>query len=233
MQALARLSVKVAHDINNVLGAIEGFATLAGRSAPPGSQLLADMDEVRAAVAEGAAFTRRLAGFGGKLALATAPCRPSELLEAEAARFRAAGGPWAVVVRCGADLPGLQADAALLGKALRRLLRNAAEAMPRGGRITLAAARAAAEPPGGGPPRGWVRLSVSDEGKGITDEALDRAFEPFYTSKHSVKGVGMGLPVVYAIASRHGGWAEGGRLPGAGSEFSLYLPLEAPPGRPR
>src|SRR5207249_6073077 len=81
-----------------------------------------------------------------------------------------------------------------------------------------------AEPPTPPAPGGFVRLSVSDTGVGMTAEVRNRVFEPFFTTKDVGQGTGLGLAVVYGVAQAHGGWVECHSEPGRGSRFDVYLP---------
>ena len=104
------------------------------------------------------------------------------------------------------------------------LAMNALEATPPGGRVTVAA-RADAEEPG-------VLIEVSDTGCGIAEEVRERIFEPFFTTKAAGKGVGLGLAVVYGIVTRHRGRIDVDSTVGAGTTFTVRLPLQPPEGEP-
>jgi len=121
--------------------------------------------------------------------------------------------------------PVIKADRELLEKAVLNLLENAREAMPAGGTVSLRAGKVNAEAPGGGKAAEFLKISIADEGKGISPETLEKAFEPCFTTKEKSLGAGMGLSMAYGIARYHGGWIEGGRLPSGGSEFSLFFPV--------
>jgi CheY-like chemotaxis protein len=127
------------------------------------------------------------------------------------------------------------ADPAQLEQVLVNLCTNARDAMPRGGRLTLAAAAAGLDAaqsaarglPGPGP---WVRLTVADTGEGIRTEDLPRVFEPFFTTKSVGRGTGLGLAIVDGIVRQHGGHVAVESRPGQGTTFSILLPAseEAP-----
>jgi signal transduction histidine kinase len=110
-------------------------------------------------------------------------------------------------------------DYALIQQCLMNLLFNSMEATPGGGKITITGERL----PGGKK----VCLSVADTGQGIKDEDLPQIFEPFFSTKETGKGVGLGLSMVYGIVREHNGAIEVDSRPGEGSVFRLILPVSA------
>jgi CheY-like chemotaxis protein len=119
------------------------------------------------------------------------------------------------------------ADPVQVQQVLMNLCLNARDAMPDGGTLTVEAANAP-DPDGG--PGGFVRLTVSDTGVGMTDDVKAKVFDPFFTTKGVGQGTGLGLAVVYGVAKAHGGRAEVESAPGAGSRFNVYLPWALGPG---
>jgi signal transduction histidine kinase len=115
------------------------------------------------------------------------------------------------------NLPPLQADPALLRRALENLVLNSLDAMPSGGTLTVRTARQ----------NGKVRLEVTDTGPGLTPEECQRLFTPYYTSKQH--GTGLGLAIVQSVVSDHGGKLAVESAPGAGATFRIDLPIEPPP----
>jgi len=112
------------------------------------------------------------------------------------------------------DLPLLQADAALLRRALENLILNAMDAMPAGGVLMLRTTRE----------KGEIHLEVSDTGTGLTPEECERLFTPYYTTKHH--GTGLGLAVVQSVVSDHGGRISVESEKGIGTSFHIYLPVK-------
>ncbi len=110
------------------------------------------------------------------------------------------------------DLPAVRGDPLLLGQVIGSLLSNACEALPQGGRVTVRAQRADAH----------VLVEVADDGPGMSEQQLDRVFQPFYTTKP--KGLGVGLPLVKRIVERFGGGVEVRSAPGRGTTVALRLP---------
>lgn len=231
MEALGRLSCKVAHDFNNILGAIEGYATLAMNAARADDPVRQDLREIRASVAKAAAIGKQLMVFGGRQMLRKAPCEVNSLIGNALKREEpAAGGNLKIEASLEPALPGIMADAAQLEQAIASLLANAREAMPGGGTVTVASAALKLErgavnspkPEEAGPL--FVRISVRDSGCGIAPENLERLFEPLFSTNKKGAWAGFGLAAVYGVVKQHNGWVEVKSEPGRGSEFSIFLP---------
>lgn len=231
MEALGRLSCKVAHDYNNILGAIEGYATLAMNAANADDPVRQDLQEIRASVAKAAALGKQLMAFGGRQMLRKAPCEINGIIENAMKRPElAAGGAFKIEARLEPGLPGIMADAAQLEQVLANLLLNAKEAMPGGGTAAVSSGAVRLEggavnspkPEEAGPP--FVKISVADSGAGINPENLEQLFEPLFTVVKKGAGAGLGLAAVYGVVKQHNGWVEVKSEPGRGSEFSIFLP---------
>lgn len=221
MEALARLAGAMSHDINNMLGAIEGYATLAQRGLEPSSQLHSDMEEIRKAVARASSLTKRLILFSSRQPAVKIKVELPALLEGLSARLGAGFPPEITIERSfKPGLPEVQGDPQRLERLFSNLLLNAADAMPAGGAIGLAAAEAG----------GFVKVSVSDRGQGMPPEVSEHLFEPFFTTKPKGKGTGLGLAEAYGIARQHGGRIEVSTEEGRGSEFCVLLPVPGKAG---
>lgn len=220
MEALRLLAGSVAHDFNNIVGAIEGYATLNLRTLREDDPLRADLGEIRKAVAKAADLNRRLLLFSRAY---PAQPRPVKLEELEAG-LRAALPPGAALeFTARPGLPPVSGDKAELVQALANLAVNAAEAMNGGGAVKI---KAEADPD-----ENCLRIAVSDSGPGIARENLQRIFDPFFTTKPKGKGVGLGLAAVHGIARRHNGRVEVQTSP-SGSVFTLFLPFYSPAAAP-
>lgn len=240
LQALQRFACKTVHNLNNILGAIEGYATLAGDDAAQAELLKKDLNEILAAVAQAAGLGKRLLAFGGKRLLHAAPCALDRLVEGTLQSTGTIAGPGQKIeARLGPGLPLVNIDAVLVQQALAELIMNALEVMPGGGTvvITVGVVRrtsSAANPPGlENAGEAFVKLSVRDTGPGITAEVLDRIFEPFYSTVKTGCDAGLGLSMVYSVVCQHNGWVEVDTAPGRGSEFSIYLPTASQAARRR
>ena len=108
---------------------------------------------------------------------------------------------------------------------------NAIQAMPGGGRLSIAVGARRAHRPGesSGAEGDYLCVTVEDEGRGIAREDLARVFEPFYTTKPIGEGTGLGLAVAHGIVAEHGGWIEVESEVGKGSRFTIFLPRSAEP----
>ncbi|OGR81362.1 MAG: hypothetical protein A2X32_11090 [Elusimicrobia bacterium GWC2_64_44] len=230
LDALGRMARAMAHDMNNLLGAIEGYAALGLRAVGKDDQLWSDLNEIRAAVKRGAEINKALLVFGRPRQTGKLPLRPAALLPALRGALPAG-------LRLEADvpdaLPDVLAAPAQLEHLFQQLLSNAAEAMPGGGVVKfsvtvrdLRAGEVFSPDPAAAGGR-FVRFSVADSGEGMAPETAERLFEPFFTTREKGRGTGLGLAQVYGIARQHNGWLEVKTAPGAGSEFSLYLPAAA------
>lgn len=231
LEALGRLSGTLSHDLNNILGAIEGYATLLLKAMPPDDTSRPDIEEILKAERRAAELTKQLLifsrGEGGRVA----PVRLEELLASLVKKAQPLAGDGVVIeVACAPGLKPAHAEAAQLEKALLNLVLNAKDAMPNGGRIRLTAGNAEL---GGAAPKcprpaghgtGFVFVSVADSGVGMTPETMDRLFEPLFTTKPKGKGTGLCLSAVYGIVTKHNGWIEVASEQGKGSVFTVFLP---------
>lgn len=231
MEALGRVSCKAAHDFNNILSAIEGYATLASMDGADKDALARDLLEIHTAVAAAAALGKQLLVFGGMQTLHKAPCGVNDIIgqALKKAELPQAGG-FKVETRLEAGLPEIMADAPQLELALTNLLVNAREAMPGGGTAVISSAAlrlegGAVNPPA--PPEAgnlFIKISVRDSGEGITPEVFERLFEPLFSTREKGPRAGFGLSTVYGVVRQHNGWVEVRSEPGQGSEFTLFLP---------
>jgi signal transduction histidine kinase/CheY-like chemotaxis protein len=233
MEALGRLAGGIAHDINNVLQAVQGGLRLAGRRLaddPEGARRYLRLAGDTAA--RGADVTGRLLSFARRGELRAEPVAPAPLLEGLAEMLRPTMGP-AVTLRVEAapGLPAILADRGQLESVLVNLANNARDAMPRGGALVLRAER----PPEGAPlppglrPGACLRLAVEDEGDGMPAELLARVTEPFFTTKPRGEGTGLGLAMAHGFAEQSGGALAIESAPGRGTTVSLWLPVACSP----
>jgi signal transduction histidine kinase len=225
MEALGQISSGVAHDFNNVLQAVQGGAALLERRPDnvDGVRRLARM--LSEAAARGTAITRRLLALSRQGELRPEPIDPGVLLrdlkEAVAHSF---GAAVEIRTEIAVGLPPLLADKGQLETALVNLATNAREAMPEGGTLTLSAALDGGAATGlqeGGP---WLRLRVADTGVGMDATTLERASEPFFSTKGGRRGTGLGLAMARGFAEQSGGAMAIESEPGRGTAVSLWLP---------
>lgn len=228
MEAVGRLSGAVAHEFNNVLTGVVGLAELIRREAAEGSQTAKDAGDIVAACRRGGALAGRLLSMtrrGGE----KKPVALDEAVAASAKILRLASGESVeLALEAGPRVPAVLAAADQLEQVLLNLCLNARDAMPDGGKITISTRAEHVEKTrllshGVLKPGDYAALSVADTGAGIPEDIRTMIFEPFFSTKKSGKGSGLGLSIVYGIISDHGGAIDLLSRPGR-TEFVLYLP---------
>ncbi len=227
MEAVGQLTGGVAHDFNNLLTAVvSSLELIRAKSAEERVRRLADT-AMRAAM-RGGQLTHQLLSFSRRQNLRPTVVDLSVLLrETEALLRRAAGETIAVSFDSAPALWPCEVDPAQFEAAVMNLVVNARDAMPKGGRMELAARNAtvgAAEAGLDLPVGDYVVLAVSDTGSGMSRDVLAHAFEPFFTTKEVGKGSGLGLSMVHGFARQSGGSVRIDSEPGRGTTVWLYLP---------
>ena len=230
MQALGQLAGGIAHDFNNILQAVQGGAGLIERRAENPASVRRFARTVAEAADRGAAVTRRLLAFARRGDLRAERIDATGLLNGlRDVLTQTLGSPIAVRVEGASGLPAVMADRGQLETVLVNLATNARDAMPDGGTLTLAAAaeEVSAEQvhPAGLKPGQYVRLAVTDTGTGMDRATLERALEPFFTTKPQDKGTGLGLPMAKGFAEQSGGALAIESTPGRGTTVTLWLPV--------
>ncbi len=229
MEAIGRLAGGVAHDFNNILTAITGYADLLAEEVPEGPAR-EDLGEIRRAADRAAGLTRQLLAFSRKQVLRLAVIDLNTIARSsEGILGRTLGEDVRLVLRLSPDLPHVRADQGQIEQALMNLAVNARDAMPSGGTLTIATASrrvddtlAAARP---GLSQGlYASLSVSDTGTGMPPEVRARLFEPFFTTKERGKGTGLGLATTYGIVKQSDGFIWVDSTQGRGTTFEILLP---------
>jgi len=230
MEAVGVLAGGVAHDFNNLLTVINGFADLLRAQADGSDPRAAYLDEIRKAGERAVSLTRHLLAFSRR-----------QILQPKVLDLNTVVGEMGTLLRrligedielrtiMAPDLAPVHADPGQLGQVLLNLATNARDAMPTGGQLTIETEnveieRATTGFPEALPPGHYVRLAVSDSGRGMDAATRARVFEPFFTTKEPGKGTGLGLSMVYGIVKQSGGdvtvYSESGR----GTTFKVYLP---------
>ncbi len=229
MEAVGRLAGGVAHDFNNLLTAMIGFCGLARRKIDDPAVAGRYLERVHEVGEKAQTLVRQLLTFSRSEDFAARVLDPNRLIQDLTHMLtRLLGEHIQLEFRPQQSGALIQADAGQIEQLLMNLCINARDAMPRGGRITIETNRSGS-PSGVGDgdagPADWMLISVRDTGTGISAEDMDHIFEPFYTTKDSDKGTGLGLATVYAVVQRHGGIVTVSSELGAGSEFQVYLPM--------
>jgi PAS domain S-box-containing protein len=225
LEAIGRLAGGVAHDFNNMLTAIGGYTALALEHAERGSALHADLEEVRKATDRAALLTRQLLAFSRKQVLVPELLNLNGVvLELETMLRPLIGEDVVLTTELDPALGPIEADPGQLQQVVMNLVVNARDAMPSGGRVTIATANAElGENDDAIEPGRYVTLTVRDTGEGIDEETLLQIFEPFFTTKDAGKGTGLGLATVYGIVKQSGGYVAVESEVGIGSAFTIYL----------
>jgi PAS domain S-box-containing protein len=229
MEALGQLTGGVAHDFNNILTVIMGNLDNLQRHLPDRPEPQRIIASLRRASARAAKLTHRLLAFARRQPLEPKPVDVDRLVTGMSDLLRRTLGETIHIETAPASEPSrVLADPNELESALLNLAVNARDAMPMGGRLTIATARmriddaeAAARDMASGD---YVLIAVSDTGTGMTPEVVARAFEPFFTTKEVGQGSGLGLPQVYGFVKQSGGLVKIESMPGRGTTVELYLP---------
>lgn len=231
MDAVGQLTGGVAHDFNNLLTVILGNLDLLDDLLAGEAQAKQHVRGALAAAERGAALTQRLLAFARRLPLRVEPVAVNELVAGMGELLgRTLGEDVELKLALSPRAPRALADPAQLENALVNLALNARDAMPGGGRLTIETgeaeldeeyARSHAEVRAGR----YVMIGVADTGHGMPPEVLERAIEPFFTTKGAGKGTGLGLSMVFGFAKQSGGHLRIYSEPQHGTSIRLYLPL--------
>ena len=229
MEAIGQLTGGVAHDFNNILAAILSNLDLA-QSRAPGPLVERFLRNAQHAAERGAKLTDHLLSFARKQPLRREACNLNTLSLGFETLIKRALGP-AVTLRMmlDDDIWTVVADATQFEMALLNLAVNARDAMPDGGSFTLSSENiqaGSAGIPGDLAPGDYVRVTAQDSGSGMTRAVVNRAFEPFYSTKEIGQGTGLGLSQVYGFCKQLGGSAMLSSTPGVGTRVGLWFPRE-------
>ncbi len=231
MEAVGRMAGGVAHDFNNMLTAITGYSELALRRLELKDPVRRDVEEIRKAAERSAALTRQLLAFSRRQVLNFRCLNLNDVTaDLDGLLRRTLGDDVEIVTRLGSPLGRVRIDPVQIQLAVMNLATNARDAMPKGGRLTIATADVVVEEARElgycDVPRGrFTVLSVGDSGAGMTEEAKAHLFEPFFTTKPRGKGTGLGLSTVYGIVKQSNGHIEIESGPGKGTTVRMYFPV--------
>lgn len=228
MEAIGQLSGGIAHDFNNLLMAVLGSLDMAKRRLPNDLRVSTLIDNATQAAQRGIALTQRMLAFARRQDLNLQPVDIPELVSGMTDLLQRSLGPLiSIETRFPLVLGYAHADANQLEMALLNLAVNARDAMPNGGPIIIAAREenVASGSASKLKPGRYVCLSVTDAGEGMDKETLDRAMEPFFTTKGIGRGTGLGLSMVHGMMEQSGGRFVLKSQKGAGSVAELWLPL--------
>ncbi len=233
MEAVGQLTGGIAHDFNNMLQGIAGSLELMERRVAQGRTAEAEkfLGTARDGISRAAALTHQLLAFSRRQALTAKRVDFARLIDGIAGLIQQTAGPAiAFERRIPVGCWPVRCDPNQLENAILNLAINARDAMPAGGLLTVTAEHAvldAAAVKGlGAEPGAYLRISVIDNGAGMSDDVLEHAFEPFFTTKPAGQGTGLGLSQVYGFARQSNGILRLESAVGVGTSVHIYLPRD-------
>ena len=231
LEAVGQLAGGVAHDFNNILAASMMQLGLLQRRDSLDAETRAGLEDLSSGIERAANLTRQLLMFGRRSSRRVVPVDLNAVVEGLLKMLaRLIGEHIDLRFEPTTPLPLIDADAGMMEQVLLNLAVNARDAMPRGGRLTIATSvtRVDGDDAGENGERregDYVRLSVTDAGIGMDEAVLKRIFEPFFTTKEVGRGSGLGLATVYGIVKQHGGWVDVSSAVGQGTRFDIFFPV--------
>jgi two-component system, cell cycle sensor histidine kinase and response regulator CckA len=227
MEGIGQLAGGIAHDFNNLLTIIQGNSDLALDELDPESTVSSDICEIKRAATSAASLTKQLLAFSRRQMLQPRPvelCAVARSVEKMLSRL--IGDNIELVLELDERCGYVFADYGQIEQVIINLTVNARDAMPGGGRITIATSTVPHHP-GGDTAEDMVpyeRLTVTDTGVGMDLATRERIFEPFFTTKPVGQGTGLGLSTVHGIVKQSRGDIQLSSAPGLGTTFTLYFP---------
>ncbi|ACH39416.1 response receiver sensor histidine kinase response regulator, PAS and PAS domain-containing [Citrifermentans bemidjiense Bem] len=235
MEAIGQLAGGIAHDFNNLLTVINGYSTLLVRSLDKGSPTHKEAEQILRAGERAADLTRQLLSFSRRQIMEPRVLDINKQVRAVQKMLeRLIGEHIGLVTTLSEDAGFIRMDPGQMEQIVMNLIVNARDASETGGVITMATEKVDLDQNfshlhPGSVPGSYVRLSVADQGQGMTEEVKQRLFEPFFTTKEMGRGTGLGLATVYGIVKQSGGYIEVVSEPGQGACFNIYLPRASEP----
>jgi two-component system cell cycle sensor histidine kinase/response regulator CckA len=231
MEAVGNLAGGIAHDFNNVLTAIIGFSDLLLQTHRPSDAAYRDIKNIQSAANRAASLVAGLLGFSRKqtqqVTVVDVGDVTSEMMPVLKTQV---GEKIDLKIQAERDLWYVKADSNQLYQVVLNLVRNARDAMPNGGKLTIKTRnvpeRESQKMSGvpGFTPGEYVVIEVADTGTGMAPEVMEKIFEPFFTTKAVGKGTGLGLASVYGIVKQSGGFIQPESEIGKGTTFKVFLP---------
>jgi len=214
------LAAGVAHELNEPLGNILGFAQLAKKCQGLPDSARHDIEKIESASLHAREVIKKLLIFARQMPPEKRQVNLNHVVEEGLYFFEARCAKAGIELECSLapDLPEITADAAQLNQVVVNLVMNALQAMPEAGKLTVRTQVCAHD----------VCLIVEDTGIGMSEKVLERVFVPFFTTKDVGEGTGLGLPVVHGIVTSHGGTIQVESKVGRGTRFEIRLPVEGP-----
>lgn len=234
LEAVGTLAGGVAHDFNNLLQVISGYTQLLLAEEGLDPDMKEHLSKISKSAANAVELVRQLLAFSGKLKSHKEPTDLNQRVKSTVNLLRRTI-PRMIEIELDLEpnLPRIMADPTQMDQIIINLVRNASDAMPEGGRVTIRTRKVTLKPEQcqqlpGLEPGPYLRMQVSDTGHGIPEEVVSQIFDPFFTTKEQDKGIGLGLSSAYGVVENHGGRILCHSRPGQGSVFTIYLPLHEP-----
>ncbi len=216
LASIGMLSAGVAHEINNPLGGILALTSLTLEEVSPDDPNRENLEEVVRQAQRCKVIVKGLLDFSRQSVSSAEPVELGRAAQKALALVRSQASFFNIelVFDCDPDLPPIMADQSELQQVILNIIVNAVQAMDEHGRLTIATRSV----------NGFAELSITDTGRGISPENLDRVFDPFFTTKDEGHGTGLGLSIAYGIVSKHGGTISAESEVGVGSTFTVRFP---------
>lgn len=230
MESIGRLAGGVAHDFNNMLSVIIGYAELAAEKLASDDPLKDDLNEILKAAQQSAQITNQLLAFARKQTVAPRVIDLNRRVESMLKMLhRLIGEDIDLVWKPRANLWSINIDPSQIDQILANLCVNARDAIAGVGKLTIETENVCLDPDDCAAhvyaaPGEYVMLAVSDDGCGMDKDILDKLFEPFFTTKTKGKGTGLGLATIYGIVKQNNGSIYVYSEPKRGTTFKIYLP---------
>ncbi|MBW2081398.1 MAG: response regulator [Deltaproteobacteria bacterium] len=232
MEAIGTLAGGIAHDFNNILAAIIGYVELVKMKLPEDSEVLPDLDQILKSGFRAKSLVQQILAFSREQELKQRPLQLKYIVK-ESIKLLRSTLPADIEIKeyIAEDVGIVNSDPTQMQQIIMNLCTNACHAMQKEGGIIsvglgnvelddIASAQHMDLDPGI-----YLRLTVGDTGSGMTSEVMDRIFDPYFTTKDTGIGTGMGLPIVHGIVKNHDGGIIVYSEPGKGSTFHVYLPI--------
>jgi signal transduction histidine kinase len=222
LTTIGQLAAGVAHELNEPLGSILGFAQLAKKCPRLPRQAEEDLDKIVDASLYAREIVKKLLIFARQMPPRKAPINMNQIVESSLylLKSRCAGEGVELLCSLAPNLPLVHADPTQFNQVMVNLVMNGLHAMPDGGRLTIQTLVQ----------NDFLVLIVEDTGVGMDEEVRKKIFTPFFTTKEVGQGTGLGLSVVHGIVTSHGGSIQVESKPGRGTRFEIRLPLAASRG---
>jgi signal transduction histidine kinase/ActR/RegA family two-component response regulator len=230
MESVGQLAGGIAHDFNNILVAIMGYSDLIEHKANSKEEVKDYISEVKTAADRAATLTSQLLAFSKRQIIKPEPLELNDLISDLINMLeRLIPENIAYVFAPGESTTSVLGDSGQLEQVLVNLVLNARDAMPEGGTLTIRTKEVTisdddVKTQSWAKPGMFARLQIEDTGHGIPEDIQERMFEPFFSTKQTGAGTGLGLSVVFGIVEQHGGFLRVDSHPNRGTTFSVYLP---------